>query len=171
MKKVILIGLICGLVLVGCSEPEVIEAETTTAVEDVEKWYAITEAEGSVESETESEVVVETETEVEVITEVEDPYFGLTAAEVECIVSRLNEWKIECYDASDFMHMACLGYGVNYMTESGVPEVNYDIINYGVTLKDDGFVSVVYIETKVLAERGVDVVERGSHCPLFDKGE
>lgn len=147
MKKIFVLLFACLFMFFGCAEATSgdVPTETSTIKEQP--------------TETETEPVEETEPE-------EDPYFGLSEFEVKCIVEKLNSWNIQCGDASDFMDITCLGYGLRY-TAPGVGncELNYDIIEYGVALKNGrGF--QVWIDSEVLEEYGIDVAARGANRKL-----
>lgn len=157
MKKIIVLLLACLFMLLGCAEAPP-SFETTIGDRPTEtstiKWQP-----------TDTETELETEPE-ETEPEVEDPYFGLSEFEIKCIVEKLNSWNIQCNGASDFKNITCLGYGLRY-TAPGVGncELNYDIIEYGVSLKN-GRAFQVWLSSEVLAEHGIDVAERGANRKL-----
>lgn len=137
--SLVICGVIIGGVVIGTredrEEPEESVTEATTVVE--------------------SETVTESELESE-------SYFGLTEAEVECVIACLREWRYSCSGVDDFKDITCLGYGEKYDEEAGSIVVNYDVIMYGVVLKDRSYSGVVSVDTDELARCGVDVAERGS---------
>ena len=99
----------------------------------------------------EAEEVTEPEVEEEVF-----ECIGLTDVDVEvnCILEKLHEWKIQCCE-SDIEQVACLGYVTRFETETGVSEPNYNLVEYGVTLKDRRWGGVVCVSVERLRECGV----------------
>lgn len=139
MKKIIVLLFACLFMFFGCAEVPATGGDTPT----------------------ETSTIKEQPTEPEL--KPKDPYFGLSEIEVQYIVEKLNSWNIQCNGASDLMNITCLGYGLRY-TAPGVGncELNYDIIEYGVSLKN-GRAFQVWLSSDVLAESGVDVAERGAN--------
>lgn len=157
--------MVCCLLLGGCVEEvedseyeyeSESETETETELGGLDSDSEVeTESETERESESESEHEPESELESESESESEESCFGLSEAEVGCVVKCLNRQNILCHGVRDFDDVSCLGYWET-VDGSGGTVVNYDIVVYGVALKNHRWVGIVCVPTEELRECGIN---------------